>query len=485
MFSTFFKTPKIKENEILLFTTFTLDEAVLVSLLNEYGVNKNQRIIVYHDIIRHRNPGYLFAHYPQSTVYSVILKKGSNHCPVFHTKLWARIQNKKLHKMVITSANISAYHLVESGDNNGTFESYIEIPCANENMPNSFIFCNIKRSKSRHERLANAAPETILIDTRSKFKMNLLKDSIFNTIKWIDEIPIMCAAPFINGKAVNEILENHTKEKFNVYTGRNVKTGLALHAKLFLFEKTAVLGSANLTAQALGCAGKTINHELVFLKKHKQKEFDAFKKFYDIDLLSCKSKAPGDDDPEDSIEDWNIERLKKIDAPKDALLKVKNDKAHIALTGKWRPGKIYIKTEHLEQSIPLKLMSNNTLKPANNNNKQFAEIISKGNVKIFCKRYNNIIWEIGLDYGDYWQALELRSYFKVTSKNGYGTNHNKKKHQLAQYDVRNMRQLAITEPDKGKKTAPFVRWLSTEGVSVAHIPEWCQKLAHKIKGGNA
>ena len=488
MFSTFFKTPKIKENEILLFTTFTLDEVVLVSLLNGYGVNKNQRIVVYHDIMRHRNPGYLFAHYPKSIVYSVILKKGNDHCPVFHTKLWARIHNKKLQKMIITSANISAYHLVNSGYKSGTFESYIEIPCANENLPNSFIFYNIKYDRSlRHERLNNVDPETILIDTRKKFKIGLSKNSIFDIIKRVDEIPVMCAAPFINGKAVNGILENKTKDKFKVYTGRNIKTGLALHAKLFLFEKTAILGSANLTAQALGSAGKTINHELIFLKKHRQKEFDAFKKFNEINIILCKSKSPGDDDPEDSIEDWNIERLKKIDGPKDALLKIRNEKAHIELTGSWQPGRIYFKTEHLEKSMPLKLTSNNILKPTNKSNEQFefAKIVSKGNVKIFCKSYNNIIWEIGLDYGDYWQALELRSHFNGTSGNGDGINHLKSKRHIAQYDVRDMRQLAITEPDKGRKIAPFVRWLSTEGISVANIPEWCQELAHKIKESNA
>ncbi len=488
MFRTFFKTPKIKEKEILLFTTFTLDEAVLVSLLNEYGVNKNQRIIVYHDIMRHRNPGYLFAHYQKSTVYSVILKKGNNHCPVFHTKLWARIQNKKLQKMVITSANISAYHLVKSGDKNGTFESYIEIPCANENLPNSFIFNNIKHDRSLygHERLNNIDPETILIDTRNKFKIGLSKNSIFNTIRGIDEIPVFCAAPFINGKVVNGILESSANDKFKVYTGRNIKTGLALHAKLFLFEKTAVLGSANLTAQALGRTGKTINHELVFLKKYRKKEFDAFKKFDLIDLMLCKREVPGDDDPEESIEDWNIDRLKKIDGPKDALLIIKNKKAHIKLTGKWQSGSIYIKTEHLEKSIPLKLRSNNILKPTNKNNKQFefAEIISKGNVKVYCKRYNNTIWEVELDYGDYWQALELRSHFNGTSGIGNGTYHLKSKQHIAQYDVRDMRQMAITEPEKGEKIAPFVQWLNNEGISVIHIPRWCQTLAKKIKEGN-
>lgn len=485
MFSTFFKIPKIKENEILLFTTFTLDEAVLVSLLTEYGINKNQRIIVYHDIMRHRNPGYLFAHYPKSIVYSVILKKGNNQCPVFHTKLWARIENKKLQKMVITSANISAYHLVKTDDKSGTFESYLEIPCANESMPNSFIFNNIKHDRRLHghERLNNVVPETILIDTRNKFKIGLSKNSIFYIIKGIDEKPVMCAAPFINGKAINGILENNTKDKFKVYTGRNIKTGLALHAKLFLFEKTAVLGSANLTAQALGNAGKTINHELVLLKKHRQREFNKFRKFGLIDLTLCKSVVPGD--ILEDIQDWNVERLKKINAPKDARLKISKQRAHIELIGKWQSGNIYIRMEHLEEFIPLKLKQKNILRPTNYNRRKFAKIISKGNVIIYCKKYNNVIWEIGLDYGDYWQALELRSHFNGASGNGDGTYHLKSNQHIAQYDVRDMRQLAITEPDKGKNIAPFVRWLSTEGISVAHIPEWCQELADKIKESNA
>ena len=46
----------IKTDEILCFTTFTLDETVLVALLQSQKVNPKQRIVVFHDVLRHRNP---------------------------------------------------------------------------------------------------------------------------------------------------------------------------------------------------------------------------------------------------------------------------------------------------------------------------------------------------------------------------------------------------------------------------------------------
>lgn len=487
MFTKFFKTP-ITEDEILLFTTFVLDEAVLVSLLNENSIDKNQRIIVYHDILRHRNPGYLLAHYPKATVYSVILLGATKKCPVFHSKLWARIKNNKFNKIAITSANLSAYHLVDTGEKSGTFESFIEVDRPNEKLLNSFIFSNlnIKRDPKRHKKL-KAKPETILIDTRRGFSAKLSKNRIFEIIQQINEAPIMCAAPFLNGKAIDSILNNNKRKKFTAYTGRNNKTGLALHAKLFLFEKTAILGSANLTAQALGTNGKTINHELVLLKKHNNKEFSGFKKFEKVDFLEFKADNPGDNDPEDDLlntKDWSKQRLERINAPDDAILRIYGEKACIKFVGKWKTGKIIIASKYMGNTVPLSV-SNNIAKPSKRDKHLFAEIISKGNVEIRCINYGKITWRTELNYGEFWQALELRSHFNSASGNSDGAKQLKSKQQTAQYDVRDMRQLAISDPDKGEKIAPFVRWLSKEGISVAHIPEWCQKLALEIKEGKA
>jgi transcription elongation factor GreA-like protein len=114
----------LRVDDVLLFTTFTLDEAVLVALLDKYHVHKDQRVVVFHDILRHRCPGILKSYYPNAMVYTVELTQSySQRCPVFHSKIWARLSNNTINKLVITSANLSQYHLV-TREGSGTFESF-------------------------------------------------------------------------------------------------------------------------------------------------------------------------------------------------------------------------------------------------------------------------------------------------------------------------------------------------------------------------
>lgn len=191
MFEQFFSVPSISKEEILLFTTFVLDEAVLVSLLVEHGVSEDQRIIVYHDILRHRSPGYLVAHFPNATVCSVILQSGcEKQCPVFHSKLWARIKGEKLKKIAVTSANLSAYHLVKAGEKTGSWETFMVMDCRpNQELPNSFIFSKIEKTK-KHKRLKKK-PETLLIDTRRCFRFGVTDKKVFQIIQQISSVRLI------------------------------------------------------------------------------------------------------------------------------------------------------------------------------------------------------------------------------------------------------------------------------------------------------
>ncbi len=49
----------MKSDSALLFTTFGLDEVVLAQLLMEHKVQRDKRVIVFHDVMKHRNPGFL------------------------------------------------------------------------------------------------------------------------------------------------------------------------------------------------------------------------------------------------------------------------------------------------------------------------------------------------------------------------------------------------------------------------------------------
>jgi len=68
-FKAFFGSSSRQQWGCLVFTTFTLDEAVLHALLQQHQVPKDCRIVVFHDILRRRNPGFraLTTGIPQST----------------------------------------------------------------------------------------------------------------------------------------------------------------------------------------------------------------------------------------------------------------------------------------------------------------------------------------------------------------------------------------------------------------------------------
>jgi hypothetical protein len=56
-----------------IFTTFSLDEQILVTLLQTHRVRTDCRIVVLHDLMKRHKPGFLRQFYPDSTVVSVTL----------------------------------------------------------------------------------------------------------------------------------------------------------------------------------------------------------------------------------------------------------------------------------------------------------------------------------------------------------------------------------------------------------------------------
>jgi hypothetical protein len=489
---------KLIHEEILLFTTFTLDEVVLVKLLEEYKVNKEQRIVVYHDVLRHRNPGYLSAHYPNSTVITVVLKRFNNkNCPVFHSKIWVRILKingtLKITNLVITSANLSQYHLVKR-DESGTFESYVQFKNINLQLPKSFIFEKDNLiSDIKHKRI-NERPETIFIDNRNRKGLIIKvenKKFVYELINDIHDTIDFCAGPFININALLKIF-NLKEFPFKVYSEScNTlpgKKNLALHAKIILFYKTVVLGSANLTEQALETTGKKINHETILISKRSEKvKYNDIKKFQIIDINKCNVNLPGDNDPEEDLpangKNWIAESQMKINAPNDAELVIENNQGIIKFEGNPRTNKVWVKSYNLPNE-EVELNVRNYRATPNRTNKEdkqlFAKIISHGNVEIYNKK--KIKWKVNLNYGKFWEEFDLNNKLTFNgSGNGNGKRIDKNNHQLDKYDVRDMRQKAIKYPEIGKNIKPYWDWLRRENIDVPHIPEWCQKLAKDLQ----
>lgn len=96
-------------SDALAFTTFSLDEQVLVELLRQ-RVPRNRRIVVFHDVMKHHAPGFLRQHYPNSLVVSVQLvqhRAPVRSCPVFHSKIWLAVGRRPLRCRALAAPSLT------------------------------------------------------------------------------------------------------------------------------------------------------------------------------------------------------------------------------------------------------------------------------------------------------------------------------------------------------------------------------------------
>lgn len=489
--------------ECLIFTTFTFDEAVLKILLEKYKVPHTKRVVVFHDVLRHRNPGLLSAYYPQSTVYSVILKenKGKRVCPIFHSKIWARVDYSSnppmLKNLAVGSLNLTSYHLMER--DRGTFESFVnwDIPVRNgATFPaNYFLFKKrlvFPATGIKSQIVIEEPPATIIISARSGLRIDTSESkAVCNIIKseaknWGNAI--LCAAPFVSKAALKKVGIDDTR----VYSNRD-KTGRELHAKIISYQKATILGSPNLTMQALGAENGLVNHEtIVIARKLLKSDISKLKNFTQLALDSCNDKSPGDEDRDDPLPHeyggWIAERNWKINAPREAILVIDKEgkRAYIKFTDKVQGSRVWIASKGLlHNGVYLYIRkSRRTAFPRRAEEKDFAKIISQGPAEITSKAKGKIVWKLDLNFGDYWPSLELRRRYIRPGNGGNGDGedgpHLSKGSIFDSYDVRDLRLMAIKEPTKGRALGPFARWLSRYEINVAHIPIWCDRIAEQL-----
>jgi len=486
-FETFFRG--IGDGEVVLFTTFTLDEAVLVELLKYEKVSPTQKIVVFHDILRHRNPGFLKSIFHNAMVYTIELE--INHpkrCPVFHSKIWARlkINNNKpeLIKLVVTSANLSSYHLVQR-EEGGTLESYkcfegqgVSLPTETPIFDAAFLFPNkLELQKGWHR--CKMTPHSLIIDARAGLNIKSVIYPLIHSLKALG-VPEACAAPFVCGNAIMKHLK--PTPKMMVYQGTHPKKHLAIHAKVMFFNQCMAMGSVNWTSQAMGCTiDKPINHETLLLVFKDDSIMRALRGFPYGTLINTDLDVPGDQDPEDPIPDWNDERKLRIAAPERALLCMENNIVSIKLTGGAKANTVKLRSlRNLDVGVTVKLQDNIIKQPLNA--KSFASIIGKGNVELIGLARGRKVWITSLDYGEYWPILELQgSHVEPKPKPKRGNKCDGSEQRLTNHsDVRDMRQLVIQNPLKGPTMVAFTRWLYHHGLHSMDIPIWCQELARQL-----
>lgn len=491
-FSGFFTN--VKADETLLFTTFTLDEAVLAELLKSHNVHKNQRIVVLHDVMKHRNPGYLRSKFPNLMVYSVQLKQThAKRCPVFHSKIWARIQVdgelQSIRHLVVTSANLSSYHLIQR--EGGTLESYnyfgginVPVPVGNSIFSSKFLSASKQLLIGGINRIS-LNPHSLIIDTRAKCGILISEEPIVDFLKKLGS-PNFCAGPFICDPAITKHLS--PTDKFKVFDGTNPKTGFALHAKVMSFPDSLALGSVNWTAQALGCLGKRpINHETLLIVKKDSLIEKALKGYPCRELGKEEIKIPGDLDPEDANSgDWLVERELRINAPEKAIFVIYGEDgegARIDLLGKFvKATKVLVRSAENNEEIVLDVSDKVIYEPFDPESKnKFASILKNGNVELIGQFRGKNVWGTFLDYGDYWTALEAHQIKR--GNEGPKTGRTKKAPSVqgdGNSDVRDMRQIVIQDPEKGRTFVVFTRWLARRNQSAVMIPLWCHKLSDRL-----
>ncbi|MDE2341952.1 MAG: hypothetical protein KGL63_00940 [Betaproteobacteria bacterium] len=484
----------LQEDEVMLFTTFALDEAILVALLENYGVPKQQKIVVFHDILRHRCPGLLRSFFPRSMVYTVVLTKSfDNRCPVFHSKVWARIKGEIAQKFVITSANLSQYHLVKR-EGSGTMETL-------QYLSGASIQCGTIGEVFSPERLyptkeevfkkngldrLKMKPHSLIVDTRIGVSMRVADTPLVEELKKLG-VPEFCAAPFVCDGAIIKFFS--PLKSFKVYEGEHRKKNLTLHAKVMAFPDCLVMGSVNWTAQAMGCMGKPVNHEVLLITRRDNSNslINGIQGFTARKLGHDGTEVPADQDADEEINDWLTERLARINAPEQALLNISENRASITLTGKFRKAsKVRLVNLNGEESISVQFRGITVREPIEKNEiHAFAKIIASGGVVLHGLKKNSeeVIWKVELNYQNYWPAFEaIRKLSRPVQRVGEGVV-KKERNNIHFSDVRDIRQLVLGSKEKAKGFVTFNQWLVHHEVGSVSIPGWCLSLAELITKG--
>jgi hypothetical protein len=322
--SDFFRAANEANADGFIFTTFSLDEQILVTLLQTHRVRTDCRIVVLHDLMKRHKPGFLRQFYPDSTVVSVTLTNTNVRVPIFHSKLWMAIRNIQCVVLAAPSLNLRRYHLDQGYKTFETFPwwSGLSIPIRTiSKLDKLFTW-----QKANTVRLKLTA-RTIVVDDRQQ--PPVLSDCDRAAIALIREVEnrgqlIGCAAPFVGKRAIEALRRlNELPGRGPTIWSERHKNGTALHAKLIETTKYMFLGSANLTCQALGVDNPGNHEALVIGRRGTLKLQNVLKGFPRIkidELSAMEDEESADRSPEDDYEDWSERRKLAANGPREVRL---------------------------------------------------------------------------------------------------------------------------------------------------------------------
>lgn len=493
----------VSPKNALVFTTFGLDEAVLVRLLAEHKVNSAQRIVVYHEIMKHRNPGLLQAHYENSKIISVEIAKKhrDNVCPIFHSKIWMEVVRVPFQcvRLAVLSANLTRYHL-DADIEGKTCET--------------FSFCNKTTIKLPPDQIVNRRtifdgcgktrvrimPATFVIeDTGSEItflsKNEPVHDIVTGIMKNNSDHIIGCAAPFVNKTPVQNMMRLDSPVR--IWSGER-RDGTRLHAKIVETTKYVIAGSPNITKQAYGLTDLgIINHETLFISR-KSKSFSlakVLKGFTRVDFRRLDDYEKEPDADYDGLFNWVQQKAWAVRGP-DSVSLVLNErigKVEIAIKGSLdNAAKMTIHNfgNGQENSYILECPPRKHLKLRMSSQQQkLVDAVLRPPVLVKGIRGKKIIWIRELNLGEFWKWIETNISFVKAFQTKKGDNGEVEKQRsfgatVLFDDVRELRLKAYTQKKTSVRVQLWHKWIceySKHGAIGQGMPNWCIELGKQLR----
>lgn len=484
-------------SDTLLFSTFSFDERILAALLHKNAVASGTRIVVFHDIMKHRSPGFLRQHYSNCRIIAVEITKHNGpkrSCPVFHSKIWmaANRRDRRCHVIAAPSLNLSRYHLDKT---NHTFEAFPWWKIALPGLPKvKWLTSELTSKRTGYVRL-KIDPATFVIDARAATSPVLTNRSspAIDVVREVlgHDAPLDCAAPFASATAVKALFLG---KDGRVWMDRRKKDNAILHLKLIETPKFMVLGSINLTSQGLGI-GRFLNHETAVIARRENIELKRLLSGFDhvssANLTNAYDDLPGDLEEDENYEQWDKLRQLAIAGPRRVVLRSNKSKVEIHIQGglgKAKRIEILSAAENAPHSLTVPASGKiRFLQQAQQ--VLLARHLLAPPVLIRGKRYGQIIWERELDLDSFWNILEKNSgILEVLRRRMQGSAKKRSESKGVPVfdDVRKARRNARRAPHADESAHAWRNWLRSlrQDLPLQAIPDWCRSLARRLRNSD-
>jgi len=492
-----------RSDTALYFTTFGLDERILVGILRRSRIDPERRIVVAHDIMKRKYPGLLREHYPRSCVVSVVLKSGAAGCPIFHSKLWMEVDSKRrCLTLSAPSLNLTPFHFDTGSEAFDSFPLWSGI-CAE--LPRSPLFSKKIIWRGGNQVQLRMPPESMFVDARDgEPKLAATREEspwqLLNLLRETGEEPRICGAPFLGKRVIRSLFRKAQRDgvKLPVYTGRRNRQDdrSALHAKVIEFGKCVVLGSANLTTQGMGMNGLA-NHEVVVAMSRGRRSSvrDVLRGFPRavFDAMDPEGDK-GDRDDFDMPEDWTENRRLATTGPRFARLSLsKSDcRAEVNVDGRGLGGtaRIEVVGANGDQDNDVLSMKASTRLRFRSESRQadLAQMILPPPAVLRGVSGNgDVRWQRPLDYGALWTLLEVSPgvMHGRSGRVGVGGSRPPRRGEASDTgsDVRVSRQSAWESSSSNQVVTGWAEWLGAYSArhASAVMPQWCLALRNHLR----